>query len=140
MALRGAFVSAVDDDQPRLLVVAGILGDAGDRLEVRGLGPGGEHDVAVLERVARDRADLLGRLALAQDDLGKAAPHRPVVIETRVDLIACFVRRNLGEREVGERACGILGRQCARSDLGEQSVEVLVIHLYQRNSSGTQHP
>ena len=44
----------------------------------------------------RDRRDLLGRFALAEDDLGKALPYRPVVVD-------------LGEVQVLERQVSKLG-------------------------------
>ena len=50
----------------------------------------------MLQERLRDRRDLLGRLALAEDDLGEPLPYRPVVVD-------------LGEVQVLERQVSKLG-------------------------------
>ena len=44
-----------------------------------------EHDLRARENLLGDRGDLLGRLALAEDHLGEAAAHGPVVVDARLD-------------------------------------------------------
>ena len=66
----------------------------------------------MLQEGLRDRGDLLGRLALAEDDLGKALAYRPVVVD--------LGEAQVLEGQVAQLGDGVVDAESAVLDLDQQ--------------------
>ena len=90
-----------------------------------GVGPGDEQAVAGADDALGDCRDLVGRLALAEDDLGEALAGGALVIDPgEPEVFERFLAQNLKEPFLGRLRSKI---PCA--DLVEEGANLLAVHL-----------